>query len=597
VRSAFFDAQGGTAVPAQLPGVSGYGLDPCGGLDAVIELAAGRSVELCWAIGYAPGRDAALSLARRMRLPGALEAIAEQSTAAWNDRLGAITVHTPDPLFDAMVNRWWLYQAVGCRMWAKAGFYQAGGATGFRDQLQDAMALAWSEPQALRAQILLHASRQFPQGDVQHWWHAPTGAGVRTRFSDDLLWLPYVTAHYLASTGDERLLDELVPFLEGAAVPDGAEDAYYVPTTSGESATVYEHAARAIDQGLRFGAHGLPLMGTGDWNDGMNRVGHEGRGESVWLGWFLLALLPAWERFALQRHDTARAEAWGTARIALEEAMQASGWDGEWYRRAYFDDGTPLGSKDNAECSIDLIAQAWSAFVLPPADERAREAMASADRLLVDRANGLVRLLTPPLQHSAHNAGYIQAYPPGVRENGGQYSHAGTWAVLAHAGLGHAAKAWEYFGMLSAAHRARDEAQQRRYGLEPYVMAGDTYSAPPYEGRGGWSWYSGAAAWMWRAAVEGLLGLQRRGSSICLQPCLPPHWAHVSLTLALPVGPGRPVQVVLQRLPAVPLVGAISIQPGQWVDLQGLADAQVLWIGVPRAELPASARQGASTVA
>jgi cyclic beta-1,2-glucan synthetase len=596
VRSAFFDAQGGCAVPAQLPGVAGYGLDPCGGLDAVIELAAGKNVELCWAIGYAPGRDAALSLARRMRLPGALEAVAEQSTAAWNDRLGAITVHTPDPLFDAMVNRWWLYQAVGCRMWAKTGFYQASGATGFRDQLQDAMALAWSEPQALRAQILLHASRQFPQGDVQHWWHSPTGAGVRTRFSDDLLWLPYVTAHYLASTGDDRLLDEPVPFLEGAAVPAEAEDAYYVPTTSGESATLYEHAARAIDQGLRFGEHGLPLMGTGDWNDGMNRVGHEGRGESVWLGWFLLALLPAWEQLALRRQDAARAQAWGRARVALEEAMQTAGWDGEWYRRAYFDDGTPLGSCDNAECSIDLIAQAWSAFVLPPDDERAGEAMASADRLLVDREHGLVRLLAPPLQHSAHHAGYIQAYPPGVRENGGQYSHAGSWAVLAQARLGHAGKAWEYFCMLSAAHRARHESQQRRYGLEPYVMAGDTYAAPPYEGRGGWSWYSGAAAWMWRAAVEGLLGLQRRGSSICLKPCLPPHWAHVSLTLALPVGPARPVQVVLQRMPAVPLTGAISVQSGQWVDLDGLADAQVLWIGVPRAEATAT-RQGLSTFA
>jgi cyclic beta-1,2-glucan synthetase len=547
----------------------------------VIELAPGETFDGCWAIGYAVSREAALSLARRMRLPGALQAVAEQARSHWNEKLAAVTVRTPDPLFDAMVNRWWLYQAVGCRMWAKTGFYQASGATGYRDQLQDAMALSWSDPAAVRQQILLHASRQFPQGDVQHWWHSPTGAGVRTRFSDDLLWLPYVLDHYLRTTQDLALLEEPVPFLEGATVPPEAEDAYYVPTTSGESASVYEHAARAIDCGLKFGEHGLPLMGTGDWNDGMNRVGHEGRGESVWLGWFLLALLPAWERRAAERQDAGRAQRWSESRAALQAAMQAQAWDGRWYRRAYFDDGSPLGAERNSECRIDLIAQAWSVFASPPGDERAARAMASLDELLIDRRHGLVRLLDPPLQRQLPSAGYIQAYPPGVRENGGQYSHAGTWAVLAQARLGEAAKAWEYFCMLSAAHRASTPEQQARYRIEPYVMPGDTYSAAPYAGQGGWSWYSGSASWMWRAAVEGLLGLEREGTRIRLRPCLPPHWSQARIELRLPGVEGM-VPVLIQRQPSQAPSGVLVIEKGEWVDLRGLEAGAVLWLGVPR---------------
>ncbi len=573
-RREFFDAQGGLAPPERLQGAGGFGLDPCGALDAIVTLDVGERTEAFWVIGYAPGREAALALARRLAVPGALAGLAAQATQAWDERLAAIQVQTPDPLFDAMVNRWWLYQSVGCRMWAKAGFYQVSGATGFRDQLQDALALAWSEPQALREQILLHATRQFPEGDVQHWWHAPTGAGVRTHFSDDLLWLPYAVQHHLATLGDGGLLDTELPFLEGAAVPEGAEDAYYVPTTAAETATLYEHGARAIDHALRFGAHGLPLMGCGDWNDGMNRVGHGGQGESVWVGWFLLAILPPWRRLAVARGDPERASRWDAAEAALDRAMREAGWDGAWFRRAYFDNGHPLGSSTNAECRIDLIAQAWAVFVRPPGDVQATQAMAAADAQLVDRTNGLVRLLDPPLQHIADHAGYIQAYPPGVRENGGQYSHASTWAVIAQARLGDAAKAWEYLGMLSPAHRARSEAEQRRYRLEPYVMPGDIYASAPYEGRGGWSWYSGSAAWIWRAAVESILGLEQRPGGLRLTPCLPPHWPQVRIDLRLH---GRRLQVLLQHDSVLPS-GVQPLAIGQWVDLARLNDGAVLGV-------------------
>jgi cyclic beta-1,2-glucan synthetase len=593
-RSEFFDSDGYLSVPDALGGAHGFGLDPCAALDALIELDAGGELGCFWVIGYAPGRNAAISLARRMRVPGALAACASLALEDWDRRLSAIEVHTPDPLFDALVNRWLLYQAVGCRMWAKAGFYQASGATGFRDQLQDAMALAYAEPQALREQILLHATRQFPEGDVQHWWHSPTGAGVRTHFSDDLLWLPYVTQHYLEVCSDVGVLDVQLPFLEGPEVPADAEDAYYVPTVGGHPASLYEHAARAIDHGLRFGAHGLPLMGTGDWNDGMNRVGHEGRGESVWLGWFLLAILRDWVPRARSRGDDARADRWALAQQRLDEAMRQHGWDGSWYRRAYFDNGQPLGSQLNDECRIDLIAQAWSVFVAPPDDARARQAMASADSLLVDRRTGLVRLLHPPLQQAADNAGYIQAYPPGVRENGGQYSHGAVWALMAQAQLGHADLAWEYFRMLSPAHRARTEVDQRRYRIEPYVMPGDTYAWPPYEGRGGWSWYSGSAAWMYRAAVESILGLVLRADRFCMRPCLPPAWTHARMTLRLH---GKVLHLLLRTSE-----GLVEAPPdarraanGEWIGLAALPPECTLVIEVPPAS-PLGAGRSAGAI-
>ncbi len=554
-RRECFDMRGRIAMPDAFGQRSGDGLDPCAALSTRLTLAAGESGECVFLLGFGANPTearqfvtAAAAVPARQRL--------EASRAAWDALLGAASVKTPDPLFDAMVNRWLLYQTVSCRLWAKAGFYQAGGAFGFRDQLQDAMALAWAAPDVLRSQIVLNASRQFAEGDVQHWWHAPTGAGVRTHFSDDLLWLPYACAHYLQCTGDTGLLDEYVPFIEGAAIPDGAEDAYFVPTLSAASATVFEHSARAIDRSLKVGAHGLPLMGSGDWNDGMNRVGIGGQGESVWLAWFLCDLVADFAPIARGRGEAGRAQRWEDAARGWRSALQGEAWDGQWYKRAFFDDGSALGSHVNAECRIDLIAQAWAVMsdAAPPAFKRM--ALTALDEHLVDPAAGLIKLLTPPLQHALPSAGYIQAYPPGVRENGGQYSHAGVWAVIAQAQAGNADAAYRYFTYLSPAHRAADPLRGDAYGIEPYVMAGDVYSEPPYVGRGGWSWYTGSAAWLHRAAIEHLFGLRQHGPEISFMPCLPSHWEQAELTLRRS---GRSLQVVFCRPGSIP---AFETEPG-----------------------------------
>jgi cyclic beta-1,2-glucan synthetase len=545
-RREFFDARGRMVIPDHFGLRSGDGLDPCAAMSTPLDIGSGESVTHIFFLGYAPSVDAARQLATLATQTPAPERLA-QVREVWRQILGATTVTTPDPLFDAIVNHWLLYQTVSCRLWAKAGFYQAGGAIGFRDQLQDAMGMAWAAPHLLREQIMTAAAHQFEQGDVQHWWHTPLGNGVRTHFSDDLLWLAHACVHYLRSTGDAALLDEQVPFLEGPPIPDGAEDAYFSPTVSARHGSVYEHAARAIDRSLLLGVHGLPLMGSGDWNDGMNRVGAEGRGESVWLGWFLCQLVADFAPVAHQRGDDQRAQRWERAAVGWKDALLGTAWDGQWFKRAFFDDGQPLGSNANPEAKIDLIAQAWSVLSKVAPLDLQRQAMGSVETHLVDHDGGLIRLLNPPLVNAVPSAGYIQAYPPGVRENGGQYSHAGIWALMAQAELARqtahtperddvdassrADSVYRYFTYLSPAHRASHPTRGPVYGLEPYVMAADVYSQPPYVGHGGWSWYTGSAAWMHRAAIESIFGLTQEAQTLVFHPCLPWHWPRAELKL------------------------------------------------------------------
>ncbi len=582
-RREFFDARGALVLPDHLGQQSGAGLDPCAALSCPVDLEAGETVEKTFLLGYADSPDAAKKLAMQ-----AAQASPEERTDGvrrhWDQFLGATTVTTPDPLFDAMVNRWLLYQTVSCRLWAKAGFYQAGGATGFRDQLQDAMAVAWARPELLRRQILVNAARQFPEGDVQHWWHTPLGAGVRTRFSDDLLWLPHALVRYLRATGDTSVADEMVPFIEGPEIPEGAEDAYYIPVVGARVATVYEHCARTLDRSLRVGVNGLPLMGGGDWNDGMNRVGIEGRGESVWLGWFLCDLVAGFAPLARGRGEQARAQRWDLAAKGWKAALLDAGWDGQWFRRAFFDDGRPLGSEANAEGRIDLIAQSWAVLSGVAPLNLQRMALDAVEKHLVNADAGLIRLIDPPLVHASPSAGYIQAYPPGVRENGGQYSHAGIWALMAQARLvadGRVPGAesggdtpYRYFTFLSPAHRAAHPIRGVLYGIEPYVMAGDVCSQPPYTGRGGWSWYTGAAAWMHRAAIESIFGLCQDVRTLSFTPCLPSHWPGAEITLRRDGNCWR--FILVRTTPANAL-----LETAKWQAQLLLAGQELNWTSLP----------------
>ncbi len=574
-RSEFFAGRGRIELPDDLAQRAGSGLDACAAVAGEFALAAGESATFTFMLGQADGAEAAMQLARRWQQRDVAEALA-QARGFWDDLLGRLQVRTPDPLFDALVNRWLVYQTLVCRLWSKAGFYQAGGAFGFRDQLQDAMAFALTDPTRLREQIMVNAARQFAEGDVQHWWHMPGGAGVRTHFSDDLLWLPYAVSHYVEVTADRSVLDEIVPFIDGPGIPDGAEDAYYAPQVSSRIATVYEHAARAIDHSLATGAHGLPLMGTGDWNDGMNRVGHEGRGESVWLAWFLCSVVERFAPIADARGERERAVRWQAARRGWIAALHGAGWDGAWFRRAFFDDGTPLGSSANDECRIDLIAQAWS--VLSGASDAAHTvpALAAMKAELHDQPAGLMRLLHPPLARSNPSPGYIQAYPPGVRENGGQYAHAAVWALMAQALSGDTEAAWQSFEGLSPAHRSRHPDRGPLYELEPYVMAGDVYGAAPYVGRGGWSWYTGSAAWLHRAAVETLLGLAVRGDRLSLTPRVPAHWPGFEVMLKLN---GRELTLQYGEPPAPAAAPTHRIGVGEWIVWRTLPQGAVVRAG------------------
>ena len=571
-RRELFGASGQRIIPDHFLAQAGAGLDPCAAASTRLLVPHGERAQCVFVLGHGATRAAALALASVCLEQNASAAQERESAvlAHWDTLLNAVTVQTPDPLFDALTNRWLLYQTVACRLWGRAGFYQAGGAFGFRDQLQDAMGLALAAPQLLRQQLLLAASRQFVEGDVQHWWHQPTGAGVRTRCSDDLLWLPYATAHYIRVTGDLAVLDEDVPFLEGAQIPPDTQDAYYVPQISAQTASLYEHCARTLERSLSVGAHGLPLIGSGDWNDGMSRVGVQGRGESVWLGMFICQVVQDFMPLALGRGDLERTERWGTAALGWRYALQTHGWDGAWFKRAFFDDGTPLGTHSGAECRIDLIAQAWSVLANVASIEQQRTALASAAQLLVDEVHGLNRLLDPPLQHHLPSAGYIQAYPPGVRENGGQYSHGGVWKLMAQARLGDGDGAYRTFTQLSAAHRSADPVQGPVYGVEPYVMAADVYTHAPYVGRGGWSWYTGSAALMHRAAIESICGLQVRGNRVSFTPHLPSHWPSITLTLRRA---GRVHEFILcaaeaaQPLAQAKARGAVLWRANEWLSM------------------------------
>jgi cyclic beta-1,2-glucan synthetase len=520
-----------------------------------VELAPGQSREMAVVLGAADSNDAARAAVAEFRDVARASAAVRDTVERWRNRLTAITVRTPEPSFDVMLNRWSLYQALACRMWGRTALYQSSGAYGFRDQLQDTMAFVYADPALAREHILRAASRQFVEGDVQHWWHPESGRGVRTRFSDDLVFLPYVVDHYIKVTGDAAVLDEVIPFLSMRGLGPEEHELYDLPQISSEKASLYEHCRRALARACTVGAHGLPLIGIGDWNDGMNRVGVEGRGESVWLAWFLTATLRAFSEHAFAHGDTGAATDFQSKADAYASAVEANAWDGEWYRRAYFDDGAPLGSAQSDECRIDAIAQSWSVISRAGDPARQAQAMQSFEKHLVREDARLLMLLTPPFDRTTHDPGYIKGYLPGVRENGAQYTHAALWSVLATAMRGEGDRAFELFQMLNPLTHASTAEGVETYKVEPYVVAADVYTAAGHIGRGGWTWYTGSASWMYRVGLEAILGFRKRGNSLHIEPTVPASWREYTIEYRC----GRSIYTIVVQNPGRVRGGEVEI--------------------------------------
>jgi cyclic beta-1,2-glucan synthetase len=502
-------------------------MDSCAALQIKFDLHANAEKEIVFQIGSGENTHAVKELINQFADSSVVAKSLREVQEYWKEITGAVQITTPDPSLNILANGWLTYQTVACRIFARSGFYQSGGAFGFRDQLQDVLALLHTQPAMAREQILLSASRQFVEGDVQHWWHPPEGRGVRTRCSDDLLWLPFVVSRYVTATGDADILSESVGFLESRQLHAGEDSLYELPASGVLKGSLYEHCVRAITYSLRFGKNGLPLIGSGDWNDGMDQVGNKGNGESVWLAFFLYNVLVRFSNIATKHNDVVFAEKCIKEAAALRSNIEANAWDGDWYMRAWFDDGTPLGSKESAECRIDAIAQSWAVLSGASTEKRMAIAMNSLDTYLVKRELKLIQLLDPPFDENGINPGYIRGYVPGVRENGGQYSHAAVWALMAFAALGDREKVWELFSMVQPISHAVDRDSVQVYKVEPYVMAADVYANESHEGRGGWTWYTGSSGWMYQFILSSLLGMELRDNLLRFTPCFPAAWPSV----------------------------------------------------------------------